>query len=214
MTAASLITAVTGLAALGLLLDLLVRPQRLRERSGRLLALVAALVLPAMTLAGAVSINMRKSTEVEFCLSCHEMEPYGASMQLDDDEALPAVHYQNRLVSRETACYDCHTDYTMYGTVSAKLNGLKHVYKHYLGEVPERIELYQPYDSAICLNCHAGAKSFTGNRDHRRKPGLLDSIASGAKGCLDSGCHAVVHLIWDDEEEDGDDDDDEEGDDV
>ena len=53
-------------------------------------------------------------------------------------QALTAVHYQNRLVDRETVCYSCHKDYAMFGDVKAKLNGLRHVWAHYIAGVPQK----------------------------------------------------------------------------
>ena len=88
------------------------------------------------------------------------MQSYGKSLFVDNRKALPAVHFQDRLVDRDNACFACHTDYAMFGDVKAKLNGLKHVYVHYLGKVPEKMELYQPYPNYNCLHCHEDARGF------------------------------------------------------
>ncbi|MEI9815368.1 MAG: hypothetical protein WDO18_23165 [Acidobacteriota bacterium] len=52
------------------------------------------------------------------------MEDYGRSLYIDDPSYVPAQHYQNALVPRDHACYTCHTQYTMFGTVQAKLKGV------------------------------------------------------------------------------------------
>ncbi len=59
-----------------------------------------------------------------------------------------------------TACYTCHTDYAMFGTVHAKLEGLHHVYVYWFGTPMKPIRLYQPYNNRECLHCHEGARSF------------------------------------------------------
>ena len=61
------------------------------------------------------------------------MQRHGKSLFADNRQALAATHYQNRLVERETICYSCHKDYAMFGDVTAKLNGLRHVWAHYVG---------------------------------------------------------------------------------
>ncbi|MGH9674480.1 MAG: hypothetical protein ACRD44_14975 [Bryobacteraceae bacterium] len=63
---------------------------------------------------------MERATSTTFCLSCHVMSEFGRSLHVDDRSYLPAAHYQDNLVNRNHACYTCHTDYTMFGTISAK----------------------------------------------------------------------------------------------
>lgn len=199
LTPVGLVIVGLALTTIALLAAPVVRAGLTANRRGRVLMLLAAFLLPGFTLAGAVNYNMRAATEVSFCLSCHEMGPYGASLESDDDEILAAVHRQNHLVQPDEACYACHSDYTLFGPIKAKLNGIKHVYVHYLGNIPEKIELYKPYNTSVCLHCHEGAKSFETGRFHNRKEGLLASIKSGEKSCLSSGCHEAAHS-WEDEE--------------
>ncbi|MEZ4272596.1 MAG: NapC/NirT family cytochrome c [Myxococcota bacterium] len=116
------------------------------------------------------------SSETRFCLSCHEMGPYGQSMHVDDDELLVAAHFQNRRVPQDTACYTCHRDYAMFGTINTKLNGLKHVYKHFTGQIPEKMELYNPYSNNNCLHCHEGARSFEESKNHHSDEAPLVAI--------------------------------------
>jgi len=188
-----------------LLIAILVRRDLVRERQGKLLLLVAAFVLPGVSVLAAAGVTMKKSRNVSFCMSCHEMGPYGESLEIDDEEVIPAVHFQNNLVERGAACYECHTDYTMYGTAKAKMAGIQHVWVHYFGTPPEKIELYQPYDVGICLHCHDGGRRFEEARVHTRS-GRLEKIKSGEKSCLSSGCHDTVHHYGDDEDEEEEDD--------
>jgi cytochrome c-type protein NapC len=116
------------------------------------------------------------------------MKPYGLSLFADDKRALPAVHYQNRLVDREAICYSCHKDYALFGDVKAKLNGLRHVWAHYTGRHPEKLALYQPFPNANCLHCHDDARRFVEAPAH--KPNL-DALTQGSMSCL--SCHNMKH---------------------
>jgi nitrate/TMAO reductase-like tetraheme cytochrome c subunit len=155
---------------------------------GRVALLVAAALLPVSVSVAGLSGGVAESSRTRFCLGCHEMQNHGRSLFVENRRALAAVHYQNRFVDRDTACYACHTDYAMFGDVKAKLNGLRHVYVHYLGTVPDRFALYQPYSNKNCLHCHEDARRFTELPVHQP---LLAKMASGETSCL--GCHNVAH---------------------
>ena len=129
-------------------------------------------------------------TEESFCQSCHVMEAYSASLRVDDMDSLPASHFQNNYVPQKTACYDCHTQYTMFGGVKAKISGLKHVWVNYVTGVPDEIKLYEPYSNRDCLRCHGTAKNFLESEDHVDD---LEDIKSGELSCLD--CHDTGHVM-------------------
>ena len=104
------------------------------------------------------------------------MQRHGKSLFVDDKHALAAVHYQNRLVERDSICYSCHKDYALFGDVKAKLNGLRHVWAHYVAGVPASLALYQPYPNANCLHCHDDARRFVEHPPHRP---VIDALQSG-----------------------------------
>lgn len=175
-----------------------VRLPRLAEvHTGRVLLLVALLIMPLALMGIGVTRSLDGSKQKEFCTSCHEMEVYDLSLQIDDPEYVPAHHYQNRMVPQDTACYTCHTDYTLYGDVSAKLNGLKHVWVHYFGDVPPpgEIALYNPYPNDNCLQCHRGARRFEKKASHNSDGVTLELLYSNQKSCVSSGCHDKIHDI-------------------
>jgi len=116
------------------------------------------------------------------------MQRYGRSLFADNRHALSAAHYQNRLIDRDQSCYSCHKDYALFGDVKAKLYGLRHVYVHYLGKIPEKIALYDKFKSANCLHCHDDSRRFQEQPVHRA---VWADINSGAQPCL--GCHNVAH---------------------
>ena len=155
---------------------------------GRVVLLIAIVALPLLLSAANFSYGVGESSSTRFCLSCHEMQNHGKTLFADNRQALAAVHYQNRLVDRQTACYSCHKDYAMFGDVTAKLNGLRHVWAHYVTGVPKKIELYQPYPNSNCLHCHDDARRFVEGAAHRP---VLDALYAGTTSCL--SCHRVAH---------------------
>jgi cytochrome c-type protein NapC len=176
-------------AGLGVVVLLLVGSKTLATQTvGRLVLLVGLVVLPLLLSAGNISYGVGKSSTTRFCLSCHEMQRHGKSLFVDSKQALAAVHYQNRLVDRETVCYSCHKDYAMFGDVKAKLNGLRHVWAHYIAGVPKKIELYRPYPNSNCLHCHDDMRRFIEGPAHRP---ILDALTSGKTSCL--SCHRIAH---------------------
>jgi cytochrome c-type protein NapC len=141
------------------------------------------------------SQHLERSKQTQFCISCHVMEDYGRSLYVDDAGAVPASHFQNRRVPTESACYTCHTDYVLYGGLSTKLRGLRHVYAQYIGTPAQPIRLYQPYNNRECLHCHAGARSFEEGAVHNADPETLPAVKANRLSCMSEGCHEVVHNI-------------------
>ena len=189
------------LIALSIGLALLVgfRADLTRTRGGKMLAFVALLILPVLAVWGGFEQHMDRATTTQFCLSCHVMLEYGQSLHYDDKGYIPAVHYQNNFVPREHACYTCHTDYGMFGTEKAKINGLHHILVQYFGTVPkpEDIKLYKPFPNETCLHCHLGARKFEEVNGHHKTPDMLDKVKAGQISCISSGCHDTVHEVGD-----------------
>jgi nitrate/TMAO reductase-like tetraheme cytochrome c subunit len=190
---------VTLFIALTLALVLMVgfRAHLTRSREGKILAFVALFILPVISVWGGFSEQMDRAQSTGFCLSCHVMSEHGRSLYVDDPSYIPARHFQNNRVPRDRACYTCHTDYSMFGGVNAKIRGLRHVQVEYFGTIPkpEDIKLYHPYNNRECLHCHLGARRFEEASAHHKVPDLLDSVKSGRRSCLSSGCHDIVHDV-------------------
>ena len=155
---------------------------------GRVVLLVGLVALPILLSAGNISYGFHQSSTTSFCLSCHEMRDYGKSLFVDNRQAVAAVHYQNRFVDRDTVCYSCHKDYAMFGDVTAKMNGLRHVWAHYIAGVPKKIELYHPYPNSNCLHCHDDMRRFVEGPAH--KP-IMSALYAGTTSCL--SCHKIAH---------------------
>ena len=168
-----------------------------RSREGKILAFVALLILPVMAVWAGFNEQMDRAQSTTFCLSCHVMADYGRSLFVDDPSYVPARHFQNNRIPRDHACYTCHTTYTMFGGVTAKMHGVRHLYVEYLGTIPkpEEIKLYEPYNNRECLHCHLGARRFEGVSAHHKDPELLTRVKAGRQSCLSSGCHDTVHDV-------------------
>jgi cytochrome c-type protein NapC len=194
MTSKLLLVA-TIACSIALLVPVLIRPRAIVVAGGRLFAFLVVAVLPVLSGFLGLGEHLERSKTTAFCLSCHPMEKYGKSLHVDDIAFLPAAHYQFGRVPRETACFACHTNYTMFGDLKAKLNGLHHVYVQYFGHVPEKIQLYRKYNNRECLHCHAESRSFLEAVTHRSEPGRMQAILANRASCLDHGCHDTTHAV-------------------
>jgi len=159
-----------------------------QQTAGRLVLLAGLVVLPIAVAGTGVTTGAIHSSKPEFCLDCHEMGPWGKSLFVDNPRSLVAMHYQKRLISRDQVCFACHTNYAMFGTMQAKLNGLRHVYYHYIGGVPETIELAQPYPNSVCLHCHEDARAYI---EHPAHQDVRRELSENTTSCL--SCHDIAH---------------------
>jgi nitrate/TMAO reductase-like tetraheme cytochrome c subunit len=191
------IIVVIGAAAATLALLVGFRAKLTRSREGKMLAFVALLVLPALSIWGGFSEHLERAQSTSFCLSCHVMTDYGRSLYVDDPSYLPAQHFQNNRIPRERACYTCHTTYTLFGGVKAKLKGVRHLWIQYFGAIPkpEEIKLYEAYNNRECLHCHLGGRRFEQATPHHKSQDLLARAKSGQLSCMSSGCHDIVHDV-------------------
>jgi len=186
------------IAVTAILIAVLVfRPALTSTQGGKILAFFVLFLLPLICLGMGTTYHIDHSKETQFCLSCHEMEPFGRSLMVDDPAHVPAAHFQNHRVPAGEACFTCHTTYAMFGDIRAKMHGLRHVYVHYLRTppAPEAIRLYDPFNNRECLHCHLGARSFEEGAVHNADPDLLPAIKANKTSCLSSGCHEVVHNV-------------------
>jgi len=157
-------------------------------REGKIVAFVALFILPIVATVLGASIHLENSTSTQFCLSCHIMGTHGKSLYIDDPAYVPAAHFQNNRIPRDHACYTCHTDYTMFGDVNAKLRGLKHLYVNYFKTTPAKLALYEPYKNRECLHCHRNARSFEETSPHSD---MKEQLVSDEMSCMT--CHNKIH---------------------
>lgn len=184
--------AVTALIILGIVLVglLLIRPSITAAQGGKIIAFVSFFILPIVATVLGASIHLENSTTTQFCLSCHVMEKHGQSLYIDDPTHVPAAHFQNNRIPKDHACYTCHTDYTMFGDVNAKMRGLKHIYVYYLSTPPAKLALYEPFKNRECLHCHANGRSYEETTPHKE---MKEQLTNNDMSCLT--CHAKIHDV-------------------
>jgi len=96
--------ALLGVTAI-LVLTFVLRPTITATRGGKMLAFLVLFLLPVLCLGVGTTYHIDRSKQTTFCLSCHEMEPYGKSLLVDDPLHLPAAHFQNHRIPVEEECY-------------------------------------------------------------------------------------------------------------
>lgn len=175
---------------IALIVITLLKPSITADVGGKILIFFSFFILPIAAVAIGTSLQLENSKTTQFCQSCHVMEPYVKSLYVDSGDYIPASHFQNNRLPRESACYTCHTTYTMFGGLQGKIRGLRHLYVNYMGKVPEKIVLYSPYENRECLYCHDGARSFEENVIHT---GIRDVLQANKISCL--SCHNLVHNV-------------------
>jgi cytochrome c-type protein NapC len=170
----------------------LIRPSVTTAAGWKILAFIGLCVLPALCIVGGMNTHMQRSEQTRFCISCHVMIPYGQSLYVDDPSHIPAQHFQNHRVPPDMACYSCHADYSIYGPLKDKMQGLKRIYMQYVSTPPNPITIPGGFQNAQCLHCHLGARNFEENPVHAA---MIDSLKSNQTSCLTSGCHDTAHDV-------------------
>jgi nitrate/TMAO reductase-like tetraheme cytochrome c subunit len=162
-----------------------------RSRLPTALASTVMLLLPVFTYVLGDLLVLEESKSVRFCGSCHQtMSPVVQAMR-SDGETLSAVHYQTGAVSHAEACYECHSGYGIWGTVDAKMAGVKHMIHTVTGNFDFPLKHHGTFDISSCLSCHAAAKPFRKAETHRDE-GIQQALLSGAMGCT-GVCHPAAH---------------------
>jgi len=166
------------------------RPSLTAAQGGKILAFIAFFILPMVATILGASIHLNNSKSTQFCLSCHPMEAYGKSLSIDDPTYLPGAHFQNNRIPKDQACFTCHTDYTMFGDIHAKVRGLRHLYVYYFKDIPTKLALYEPYNNRECLHCHALARSYEETSPHKE---MKQQLSGNKLSCLT--CHNKIHNV-------------------
>lgn len=178
---------VFGLLNLALLFVVLRMVRRRGVTSASKAMLLGTLVvIPVFVVFLATTHGMQASMKVDACGECHAMAGHVADLRNPKSDSLAAMHYKNRNI-QENQCYTCHSDYGMFGSVSAKLTGLGHVYYNVTGNYEKPIKIRNPYPNVRCLSCHSGAQNFLATHDKEQ----IDTLMTGKDSCLD--CHGPAH---------------------
>ena len=165
--------------------------------STKILLLFGMAVFPIATATTGNVVGYEQTKTRSFCGGCHVMEPFTDDAADLGSMTLAARHSRSPSFG-EQSCYMCHADYGMFGAVTTKLNGLRHVYHYYtsyrsltLAEALPRIELYAPFPNANCMHCHSTrVPSWELVPDHAA---LSDDVRAGEVSCASPGCHGPIH---------------------
>jgi cytochrome c-type protein NapC len=185
-----------GISALILVWYLVRRPPL--GRFTKVMLLIGLGVMPiAVALTGNIS-GFEYTLNRQFCGSCHVMLPYTEDAADPRSNSLAAIHSRNVSFGEES-CYNCHADYQMFGTMTTKLNGLRHLFMYITeyantgpygeprpGQKVPPIHMYKPFNNGMCTRCHSTtAPNWMAKEDHA---GMLDDIRKGEAKCID--CHS------------------------
>lgn len=185
-----------AVAAILLLHHLIVRPKLMPGT--RIKLLLGLAVFPFVAAVSTTASGMQRTTEREFCGSCHVMETHLSDLKDPNSLSLASRHGRNESFGPH-ACYTCHADYGMLGYPMTKLTGMMHVYNYYLGgyrkmtleKFHEEVRIAKPYPNSNCQQCHSGTlSSFANVRDHL---GVLEELKANKVSCASAGCHGVAH---------------------
>ncbi len=190
---AALVT--TGGAAILLLWFLFKRP--LVTRATKIVLLFGIGILPLMTAANGNIAGYQAMKTRNFCGSCHVMTPYKEDSENPQSLGLAARHARNEAFGHEN-CYTCHADYGMFGTITTKIGGLRHVYEYTfnfhmlsLEEALPKIHIRNPFPNSTCIRCHS-TENPTWNKIGEHASTLLETRA-GTMSCASAGCHGAAH---------------------
>lgn len=185
----------TASSAVLLLWFLIKRP--LINRTTKVILLFGIGVLPLATAGSGNVAGYQAMKTRTFCQSCHVMTPYGNDSADPTSLGLAARHGRNEAFGAEN-CYTCHADYGMFGTLTTKLGGLRHVYEytfnfHYLTleEALPKIHIRKPFPNSTCIRCHSTQNPYWNQiGDHAS---TLDEVRANTLSCASAGCHGAAH---------------------
>lgn len=187
-----------GCAAIStvLLLWFLVRRPKL-TRTTKIVLLFGIGILPIATAANGNVAGYNATKATSFCSSCHVMTPYGEDSWNLASTSLASRHARNEAFGDQN-CYTCHADYGMFGTVTTKIGGLRHVYEYVFNyhsmpieEFLATIEILRPFPSSTCIRCHSTyGPTWNQVPDHAA---TLHEVRAGRVSCASEGCHGPAH---------------------
>jgi cytochrome c nitrite reductase small subunit len=152
--------------------------------------LVAVGLVPIMVLFLSFSYGLEASSTVPGCGACHTMTPFVQDLQNVKSDSLAATHFKNGFI-QENQCFTCHSDYGLGGTLTAKLQGLGHVWRYTTGSYTVPIKIAHPFSNLRCLRCHGESQKFLNSDGHPKE--VIPDLVAGKASCLD--CHGPAHAV-------------------
>ena len=106
-------------------------------------------------------------------------------------QARSALEQLCRAYRPPVLAFVCHSGYGIWGTVDAKMAGVRHMLKTATRSYTFPIEHHGPFDIDSCLNCHAQAATFRAVDAHK-DPDTQQALFKREMGCTGI-CHAAAH---------------------
>lgn len=150
--------------------------------------------------------GFEETKQVDFCAGCHVMEPWVSEARNPEGETLASFHTRNQHNGPE-ACYACHADYSMYGTLLTKMQGSKHMWLYWTDgyyamseeEAVAKIHISKPFPNSNCMQCHS--TQLPGWNDEPEHGAVVEEVRSGETSCASNGCHGPAHGVKPPEDE-------------
>jgi cytochrome c nitrite reductase small subunit len=167
-----------------------IRSRRQGHAVIRLVLIVCIVILPLFSVSSGMVLVFVRAERVEFCGSCHRaLSSYVADMHSRDSKSLAAVHYRDQYIA-SNQCYECHTSYGLFGSLKAKVNGIRQVLDYYTSSFDTPLAMWEAYSNAECLKCHAESARWQAVAEHadadQRRAILTDETS-----CME--CHESGH---------------------
>ena len=71
------------------------------------------------------------------------MHGYVKDLKDPDSENIAAIHYKYRWIA-DNQCYECHSEYGLFGTAKAKMSRIRHIWSYYVLGYETPIKLRAP----------------------------------------------------------------------
>jgi hypothetical protein len=166
-----------------------VRGRRLTDNTSEWLLLIGFMILSPLAYFINFGIAIEESKPVNFCNSCHVMEGYVKDLKNPESEYVAAIHYKYRLIA-DNQCYQCHSEYGLFGTAKAKMSGIRHIWSYYIAGYEKPIKLRGTYDNHICLHCHGPVEDYQDVDEHKD---YLKDLELNKQSCFGADCHVSPH---------------------
>jgi nitrate/TMAO reductase-like tetraheme cytochrome c subunit len=175
---------------------------------GASLIAAAVLFVGGIVFWGAFNTAMEATNQMDFCVSCHEMD------QAVYPEYQQTIHYKNRTGVQAT-CPDCHVPRPWLYKIKRKIQASNEVFHWLLGDVnnldkfeSKRLSLaknvwksMKETDSRECRNCHSW-DAMTDKKQKRRAWKQHQNAKQDGLTCIDCHkgiAHRNVHQLIEDE---------------
>lgn len=191
---------VPAVLAAGILVWFLIRRPPLYARATVIALFFGLGVFPIGTATVGNLHGFEATKKVDFCGGCHVMEPWVADARNPEGESLASFHTRNEHIGDE-ACYACHADYSMYGTLLTKKQGTKHMWMYWvegfhsmeIDKAISKIEISKPFPNANCMQCHS--TKLPGWNDEPEHGAVVEDVRAGIISCASEGCHSPAHGV-------------------